>query len=478
MKDNFEEKPLTELCFDRYASWNVKMKLRSSTTGAALYLVEGHEFPNVRNLRRTSAQQTARITRMEEMRTELMGNQQIIAANPADGEEAHMARMVILYNETEMENLRWKGDAIEYGNQRNTQHQVSEAEKYIAKGDVALGAMLSQIRSTIDNNLEVLVDEAMIGNMEDKAAQINSALASIKEVMRGDATAVKEKLRAKLGDIKNVTKISQIPRLMDKISAINIKHKQSMDMFGGQSTIRPADLKRQLTKCLKGSGDEDVKYINICIKTMEEDTEWDRVKKMVKDELVKAAIDSHHEVGGASDGSEGSGNKGEFVALAAKVTGLEKQMASQRGGRGGGAMGRGQGGRGDGERGRGAASQGTGGRGYDGGRGRGDQRGGRGDSSGDRGAGRSGAGRPFAGTGKGECWEWTDKGSCRFGDVCKFSHKFGDPAAERGNQGSGGAKLGVKRDNTDTIAYGADQDSDASGASGKERGGSPYPHKK
>jgi hypothetical protein len=478
MKDSFEEKPLTELCFDRYASWHVTMKLRSSTTGAALYLVEGHEFPNVRNLRRNSAQQTARITRMEEMRTELMGNQQIIAANPMQGEETRMAQMIIIYNESEIENMRWKGDAVEYGNQRTNQQQVSEADKYIAKGDVALGAMLSQIRSTIDNNLEVLVDEAMIGNMEDKAAQINTAMASIKEVMRGDATAVKEKLRTKLGDIKGVTKLSQIPKLMDKISAISIKHRQSMEMFGGQSTIRPADLKRQLTKCLKGSGDEDVKYINICIKTLEEDTSWDRVKKVVKDELVKAAIGSHQEVGGASDGSEGSGNKGDFVALAAKVSGLEKQLAGQRGGKGGGATGRREGGRGDGGRGRGAASQGMGGRGSDGGRGRGDQRGGRGESSGDRGAGRSGAGKPFAGTGKGECWEWTDKGTCRFGEGCKFSHQFGAPAAHRGNQGSGGAKVGSKRDGADTVAYGADQDSDASGSSGKERGGSPYPNKK
>ena len=397
MKDNFEEKPLTELCYDRYASWDVRMKLRCSTTGAALYLTEGHEFPNVRNLRRISAQQTARITRMEEMRTEIMEKQQIMTANPGDGLEANTARMVILYVETEMDDLRWKGDAIEYGNQRNTQHQVSEAEKYIAKGDVALGAMLSQIKSTIDNNLEVLVDEAMIANMEDKAAQINSALARIKEVMRGDATAVKEKLRAKLGEIKQVGKISQIPALMDKISAINIKHKQSMDMFGGQSTIRQSDLKRQLSKCLKGSVDKDVEFINYRIKTMAEDTDWDSVKKMVKDEMVKAAIDSKYDVGGASDGSGGSGKKSEFVALAAKVSGMEKQLATQRGSRGGGAIGRGTGGRGEGGRGRGAASQGAGGRGHDGGRGRGDQRGGKGDSSGDR-----GAGRPFAGTGRDE----------------------------------------------------------------------------
>jgi hypothetical protein len=190
MKDNFKERPLTELCRDRHASWEVEMELRSSTAGAALYLVEGHKFPNVINLRQTSAQQMARIRKVEEKKMEIVEYEQIIAAEHANEEGVHTARIVIMYIEKEIENLQWKGDAAEYASHRNTQRQVYKAIKYIKQGEAALEEMISHIKSTTNDNLKALVDEARIENREDKAAQIKSALDKITEVMWGKATKV------------------------------------------------------------------------------------------------------------------------------------------------------------------------------------------------------------------------------------------------------------------------------------------------
>jgi hypothetical protein len=484
MKDNFEEKTLSELCYERFASWSGMVKLRSSTSGAAQYLEEGHKFPDLKILRKISAEQTERVRKVEEMRTEIMEAKQTSAAYPVGGFEHHTAQMVLQHNVWEIEAMLWKGNAIEYGNQKNSQQQVSEAEKYVAKGDIALGAMLAHIRITIDHNLEILVDEAMVANMGDKSVQINVALDSIKEVMRGDSTLVREKLRTKLSNVKHVAKMKNIPALMDVISGINIKHKQSMEMFQGQATIRQSDLKRQMSQCIKDSDDKDVEYINIRIKTMSEDTPWEEVKKMVKEEMVRAHINSKYEVGAGSDGSTGSGKKDDMVSLAAKVTSMEKQLANPRGGRGVGVPGRGyNGGRGAGGRGnnggQGAGGsgynggRGTGGRGIDGGRRRGDQRGGRGEPSGGRGGGRA-----FAGNGSQECWKWTDTGECPYGESCRFSHEFGKPAVERGYQRSAREKADTKRTREETKAYNAGSDSDKSGASGASRGGSPHPNKK
>ena len=246
-------------------------------------------------------------------------------------------------------------------------------------------------------------------------------------------------------------------------------------MFGGESTIRKSDLKRQLSQSIKNSEDKDLAYINIRIKGMGEDTEWDEVKKAVKEEMVSAAIGSKHDVGSDTDGSGGGSKKDELVALTAKVASMESRMANPKGGRGGGARGRGPGGaQGRGPGGRGNEGRGySGGRGYDGGRGRGEQRGGRGES---RGGG--GGGRAFAGNGVGECWKWTDTGECEYGDSCRFKHTFGKPASERPKPGDGKERTELKRTRDEANAYNANNDSDASGASGAKRGGSPHPNRK
>jgi hypothetical protein len=189
-------------------------------------------------------------------------------------------------------------------------------------------------------------------------------------------------------------------------------------MFGGESTIRKSDLKRQLSQSIKNSEDKDLAYINIRIKGMGEDTEWDEVKKAVKEEMVSAAIGSKHDVGSDTDSSGGGSKKDELVALTAKVASMESRMANPKGGRGGGARGRGPGGaQGRGPGGRGNKGRGySGGRGYDGGRGRGEQRGGRGES---RGGG--GGGRAFAGNGVGSAGSGRTQGSASMGTAADSS---------------------------------------------------------
>jgi hypothetical protein len=189
-------------------------------------------------------------------------------------------------------------------------------------------------------------------------------------------------------------------------------------MFGGESTIRKSDLKRQLSQSIKNSEDKDLAYINIRIKGMGEDTEWDEVKKAVKEEMVSAAIGSKHDVGSDTDGSGGGSKKDELVALTAKVASMESRMANPKGGRGGGARGRGPGGaQGRGPGGRGNEGRGySGGRGYDGGRGRGEQRGGRGES---RGGG--GGGRAFASNGVGSAGSGRTQGSASMGTAADSS---------------------------------------------------------
>jgi hypothetical protein len=191
MKENFKQRPLTELCHDRHASWEEEMKLRSSTAGAAIYLVKGHKFPNVSNLRQTSAQQRARIRKVVEKQMEIGEYEQIIADKQADEVEVHMARVVITYIKKEIENLQWKGDAVEYAHHRNIQRQIHKAIQYIKQGEEAMEEMISHIKSTINDNLKALVEEARIENMKDKADQIKSAIRKIAEVTWGRATKVK-----------------------------------------------------------------------------------------------------------------------------------------------------------------------------------------------------------------------------------------------------------------------------------------------
>jgi hypothetical protein len=457
MKDNFEENPITELCYSRYAAWANMINLRSSTSGAAQYLEDEHEFPDVKALRKASVEQSDRILRVEETRNDIQRAEQVMG-EVEPGSMDHNAQTAVKdYSESVMKAEIWKGNTIEYGNERTYQQRVTEAEKYIAKGDIAMGVLIAHIKLTIDRNLEVLVDHAMITHITDKAAQIRVALASIKGIMRGDSMLVREKMRTNLNNIKPIGKMKQLSELMSGISEIEIKHRQSVDMFGGESTIRKADLKRQLSLSIKNSNDKDLVYINIVIKGMKDDTEWDDVKKAVKEEMVRAAVGSSKDIGSDTDESTAGGQKDEMVALTARTAGNSQQGRGQSNSRG-----RGQGG---------PAGQGPGGR--SGGRGRGDQRGGRG---GQKGGG--GGGRAFASNGMGECWKWTDKGECEYGDKCRFKHTFGVAAADRPPRKPSSDKTTDKRPRDEGSSYSADNDSDGSAMSGAERGGSPYPHKK
>ena len=467
MKENYEEKPITELCYGRYAGWDNEMKLRSSTSGAAQYLATGHVFPDVKRLRRESEAQSKRIQDAEEMITEITRAQQEIDRNPVDSTESRVAKIVKTYNEDMFGTLIWKENVVEYGNERTYQQRVIEAEKYIAKGDIALGVLLGHIKLTIDHNLERIVEQAIMDNMEDKSVQIRVALERIKAVMKGDSVLVREKMRANLSNIRPITKMKDIPQLLDKISEVNNKHFQSMNMFGGESTIRQSDLKRQLSECIKESENKDVAFINIRIKGMSKESTWEEVKAAVKEEMVSAAV-GRNDGGSDSDNSGGSGkrngNSG-MVALNAKMGSMEKRLNLMSGGSY--SRGRGNGGRAPGGRGNG----GRGGRdGQRGGRGDG-QRGGRGDGSGSRGGGRA-----YMGNGVGECFQWVDnKGECSFGDQCKFKHSIGKEKAGGIKPDDVREDRSRKREEGGRKAYAANEESDASTDSAPTRGGSPYP---
>jgi hypothetical protein len=463
MKDNFEENPITELCYSRYASWANMVNLRSSTSGAAQYLEDGHVFPDIKALRRASVAQLERIRRVEEIRNEIQRADQMIGETAVGSMDHNAQTAVKEFSENALRAEIWKGNSVEYGNERTYQQRVTEAEKYATKGDIAMGVLIAHIKMTIDKNLEVLVDHAMITHITDKAAQIRVALESIKGIMKGDSMLVREKMRTNLNNIKPISKVKQLSELMSGISEIEIKHRQSVDMFGGESTIRKADLKRQLSQSIRNSNDKDLVYINIVIKGMKDDTEWEDVKKAVKEEMVRAAVGSSKDVGSDTEDS-GAGDKREgMIALTAKVAVIERRLANSQRGRGqGSSRGRGQGG---------APGRGQGGR--DGGRGRGDQRSGR---NMQRAAG--GGDRAFAANGMGECWKWNDTGECEYGDKCRFNHSLGVATTDRPQRKQDKDKTPVKRPREEMSAYNADNESEGSTASGATRGGSPHPFKK
>jgi hypothetical protein len=200
LKQNFEEKPLTELCQDRHALWETEMELRSSVAGAALYIIEGHKSPNLTNMRQKSALQRDRIRKVAWKKMEIVEQEELVIAEQENREEARRARVTIIYIETEIANLQWKGDEEEYAIYCNMERQISKAIKYVRKGEEAMEEVIVHIISTVNNTLKALVNEAEKANRKDKAAQIRSARNKIAESIWGKVKVEEEKPASQHGD--------------------------------------------------------------------------------------------------------------------------------------------------------------------------------------------------------------------------------------------------------------------------------------